>query len=114
MPIPDIDTLETLLGPYEILELGDGGVKVLIVTKYTLGRMVIHPRPSGANKAIVALRVHVPESVKPLYPDYYDITSQTLIAQIQPILEAKGYERKKIIITKHGSGPSARFSVQVR
>jgi len=114
MAIPEISSLSPLPGPYEILELGDGGVKDLIVTKYQLGRMTIHPRPVGAPKEIVALRVYVPERIKPLYPDYYDITGQTLIAQLQLIFEAGGYERKVITITKHGTGPQARFSVQVR
>jgi len=113
MAIPEISSLSPLLGPYEILELGDGGVKELIVTRWQLGRMTIHPRPMGAPKGIVALRVYVPERIKPLYPDYYDIAAQTLIAQLQPILEAGGYERKVITITKHGTGSQARFSVKV-
>jgi hypothetical protein len=113
MPIPDIGSLEALPGPYEILELGDGGLKDLTITNYIVGKMVIHPRPQGASKAIVALRVFVPEAVKSLYPDYYDITSQTLIAQLLPYLEAGGYNKQRFTIRKTGMGPQARFSLQV-
>jgi hypothetical protein len=75
--------------------------------------MTIHPRPLGAPKVIVALRVYVPSAIKPLYPDYYDITSQTLIAQLLPYLEAGNYQKKVFTVTKHGSGPDARFSLKV-
>ena len=113
MPIPDIATLENLPGPYEILELGDKGIKELVINDYKVGRMLIHLRPTGKPKEIVALRVWVPDRIKPLYPDYYDITSQTLIAQVLPILEAGDYERKVFTIQKFGTGPTARFSVSV-
>lgn len=113
MGIPDIATLENLPGPYEILELGDRGIKELVINNYKVGRMLIHPRPGGQPKEIVALRVWVPDTVKTLYPDYYDITSQTLIAQLLPVLERPGYETKRFGIQKFGTGPSARFTVAV-
>lgn len=113
MAIPDIGSLESLRGPYEILELGDGGTKDLYIEKHELGKMVIHPRPQGLTKEIVALRVFVPATVKPLYPDWYDITSQTLIAQMLPYLEAGGYGKKRFQIRKIGTGPQARFSLTV-
>jgi len=111
MPIPDITTLPNLAGPYEILELGDGGIKDLLILKYQVGKMVIRPRPQGVAKEIVALRAFVPTEIKPLYPDYYDITSQTLIAQLLPILEAGGFEKKRFTIKKVGMGPQARFAL---
>lgn len=113
MAIPDIATLEGLSGPYEILELGDKGVKDLVILNYVVGRMTIHPRPGGIPKEIVAMRVWVPDTIKTLYPDYYDITSQTLIAQLLPILEAGDYVLKVFTIQKFGTGPTARFSVSV-
>lgn len=113
MPIPSVTSVSPLPGPYEIFDLGDGGIKDLIITKFQVGRMTIHPRPLGVPKDIVALRVWVPPNIKPLYPDYYDITGQTLVAQLLPILEAGGYTRKVFTITKHGSGPDARFSLKV-
>jgi len=113
MGIPDITTLQVLPGPFEILELGDRGTKELVVTGWSLGRMTIHPRYGAGAKDIVVLRVTVPENIKPLYPDYYDITSQTLLAQILPVLEAGGYEDKSFRITKYGTGPSARFGLEI-
>lgn len=113
MALPDVNTLTGLGGPFEILDLGDGGRIDLQVTRYQVGSMTIHPRPGGYPKAIVALRVWVPESIKPLFPDWYDITSQTLIAQLLPSLEAGGYQRKTYTITKYGSGPRARFALAV-
>ena len=113
MPFPDITTLDVLSGPYEIFDLGRGGARDLRITEYKVGRMTIHPRPAGVPKEIVALRVWVPETIKTLYPDWYDITSQTLIAQLLPHLEAGDYKRKRFTITKYGAGPTARFSLSV-
>ena len=113
MGLPDIITLDVLSRPYEIFELGSAGTARLRVTKFKVGKMTIHPRPTGAPKEIIALRLWVPPEVKSLYPDYYDVTSQTLIAQVLPYLEAGDYERTEFTITKHGFGPKARFSVAV-
>lgn len=113
MAIPNINTLEELGGPFEILELGDRGVKELVVERYKVGRMTIHPRPNGAAKQIVALRVWVPAEIKTLFPDYYDITSQTLIAQLLPLLESGEFKTKRFVVTKYGTGPQARFTVEV-
>ena len=114
MPIPTIESVEPLIGPYEILDLGLGGTRDLKITGFRVGRMKIHRRTDGVDKEIVALRVTVPEDIKPLYPDYYDITSQTLIAQVLPVIEQGGYEQKRFVITKYGSGPTARFSLTVK
>lgn len=113
MVMPEIGTLKNLSGPFEILELGDRGTKELMINEYKVGRMLIHPRPGGQPKEIIALRVWVPDTIKTLYPDYYDITSQTLIAQLLPTLEAGDFELKRFTIQKFGTGPSARFSVSV-
>jgi len=113
MPIPEITTLEPLLGPYEILDLGTGGMRDLEIRKFKVGRMTIHPRPAGAPKEIVALRVWVSARTKTLYPDWYDITSQTLIAQLLPVLESEDYLAKRFTIQKFGAGPTARFSLAI-
>lgn len=103
-----------LEGPYEILELEDGGILETRVEKWEEGEVEIHPgyRPEG--KLITAIRIHVPKDRKEFFPWYWDITSQTLVAQIRPFLEAPGYERKTFKITKHGVPPRARFTLEVR
>lgn len=114
MALPSLENVEILPGPYEILELGDGGKKELVIEHYRVGRMTIHPRGGAGVKDIVALRVHVPDRIKPLYPDYYDITAQTLIAQMLPVLDAGDYQERLFVITKYGTGPSARFGLDVK
>ena len=113
MVLPKIETLNELPGPYELFDLGTGGTRDLRITKFMTGRMTIHPRPEGRPKEIIALRVWVPDTIKTLYPDYYDVTSQTLIAQLLPHLEAGDYIGKRFTITKYGQGPTARFSLAV-
>lgn len=109
----ELEDLEKLEGPYEILDLGDRGHKELRILSWKLGRMVIQPRETGVAKEIKALRVWVPKEIKPLFPDYWDITAQTLIAQLIPHLERPGWEEARFIITKYGEAPKARFSLEV-
>lgn len=71
------------------------------------------PGIRDSEKRIRALRVWVPKEIKLLFPYYWDITSQTLIAQLMPALEAPGWEAKKYKITKYGVAPKARFSLEV-
>ena len=103
-----------LPGPFEILELEDGQSITLKVTKYESGEMLIHPAYKPEGKWIKGLRVWVPEETKNYFPYYWDITSQTLIAQLEPLLAGPGGLARTYIVTKHGIGPRARFSVEVR
>lgn len=105
--------MPVLPGPYEILEMGDGGSLVTTVEKWAEGEMQIHPRDGRDPKTINVVRVHVPKETKPLFPDYYDLTSQTLTAQLRPLLPTVAGSGRKVRITKHGFGPKARFSVEV-
>lgn len=75
--------------------------------------MIIHPRhqPGVAEKEVQALRVHVDRKHKGIGMPYWDITSQTLIAQIFPILQASKDTSKPIRIKAFGAGPSKRFQV---
>lgn len=103
-----------LEGPYEILELGDGGSLTLHPQRWKKGTMTIHPRFQRGPKVINVIRVWVPEEDKPLFPDYFDITAATLVAQIEPILKRSDLLDLEIVITKHGIPPKARYSVEVR
>ena len=100
--------------PFEILELGDGGTLVLHPQAFTVGSMVIHPRWQPEGKTIRAIRIWVPQSDKPLFPDYFDITAATLVAQLEPVLKRSDLRGLELTITKHGVAPKARYEVAVR
>jgi len=102
-----------LLGPYEILDLPDGGSVDIHPVSFEMGTMTISPRYPGApaSKEIIALRIHVREGTKSYPPMYYDVTSQTLIAQLMPGLEEQGFENYVYRVTKYGVAPKARFTL---
>ena len=104
-----------LQGPFEILELKDGESKEMTVAEWILGSMVIHPRFPGApaEKVIVGIRIIVPSAEKMFGPPYWDLTSQTLRAQLEPILDDVKRRGRKIRITARGFGPGKRFTVTV-
>lgn len=110
MPEPELAVLPK---PYELLELGDGGSVEFPVLKWEHGTMTIQPRDGRQAKEIEVLRVHVPPEVKPIFPDYYDITATTLIAQVLPVLQAPGWEARRFKVQKFGVAPRARFQVTV-
>lgn len=102
-----------LAGPYEILELGDQGSLTFRPLQWKEGEMTINPRFQKEPKTITAIRVWVGPDVKPLFPDYYDITAQTLVAQLRPILQREDFKDLEITITKFGVPPKARYQVKV-
>lgn len=106
--------MEALPGPYEILELEDGGILSTKISGYSVGEVEIHPAYKPEGKFIKALRIHVPEEDKAYFPFYWDVTSQTLLAQLLPFLEQPGYGQRTYTITKHGVAPRARFSLTVK
>ena len=106
--------MDKLQGPYEILELGDGETLTTGILRWQEGEVEIHPAYKPEGKMITALRIHVPEKDKEYFPYYWDVTSQTLVAQLLPYLERPGYERRIYAITKHGVAPRARFTLGVK
>lgn len=109
-----MSTPPMLPGPFEILELGDGETLTTKILKWELGEVTIHPSYKPEGKQIVALRIHVPTEDKEYFPFYWDVTSQTLVAQLFPYLKSPGFETKTYAITKHGVAPRARFSLGVK
>jgi len=108
------EEMRPLIGPYEILDLADrGSVRIRIVSSER-GSIVIHPRYPGAppEKTIPALRVHLAPGVKPYPPNYYDITSKTLTAQLVPFLMQRDFMNYEFVITKYGIAPKARFTLE--
>ena len=105
--------MERLQGPYEILELEDRGTLETRILNWSVGEVEIHPGYQPEGKWITALRVWVPREHKEFFPWYWDITSQTLLAQLLPYLEQPGFDTKMFRITKHGVAPRARFTLEV-
>ena len=105
--------MERLEGPFEILELEDEGTLTTRILRWEIGEVEIHPSYKPEGKWIKALRIHVPETDKQYFPFYWDVTSQTLLAQLVPYLERPGYERRTYKITKHGVAPKARFTLEI-
>lgn len=102
-----------MAGPFEILEMGDEETKDFKVLKWEVGETKIHPAYKPEGKWIKSLRLFIPEDTKDYFPFYWDVTSQTLIAQLVPMLEVMDLTSKVFRVTKHGLGPRARFSVEV-
>ena len=105
--------MDRLEGPFEILELGDKETLTTRIMRWQIGEVEIHPAYKPEGKWIKALRIHVPETDKQYFPWYWDVTSQTLLAQLVPYLERPGYELRTYKITKHGVAPRARFTLEV-
>lgn len=100
-----------LTGPFEILELNPGESRSMTIVSAIEGQMTIKPAHTPEGKVIRALRVNVDDADKPTFPRYWDITSQTLVAQLAPQVTFSGYRPRRFTITKVGSGPSARFQL---
>jgi len=102
-----------LLMGAEILELEDKESRRLRFLSWELGELDIIPKDGRGQKRIRVLRVTVPVEDKPVGPPYWDITGQTLIAQLLPYLEQPTYRERVFTVTKYGVAPKARFQVQV-
>jgi len=105
--------LRVLSKPYEIFDLADGQSMTLKVTTYERGSMEIAPKylPPGTTKVIEALRIQLAPGVKAYPPQYYDVTSGTLIAQLLPYFMERGFTNYAYKVTKYGVAPKARFTV---
>jgi hypothetical protein len=99
--------------PFDILELPESGVLVTTVLSWELGQMSITPRDGRPQKIIKVIRIHVPQTTKATFPHYYDITAQTAIAQLSPILDDVVRNKRTLTLRKVGSGAAARFSIAV-
>lgn len=109
----DLDQLERMPEPFELLELADGQTIDLRVETWALGKATIHPRDGRPPKEIPVLRVHVPAGDKPTLPTYWDLTSKHLVAALVGYLEAGADARRIFRITWHGSGARGRPSLEI-
>ena len=106
------EELKPLLGPYEIFEMTDGETRVFQVNDWKLGTMGMVTAETPAGKIVKTLRLYVPQLHKPLGVNWWDVTSQTLIAQLLPYLELPNYQVKTFTVSKFGVKPKARFTVK--
>jgi len=95
----------------EIFELAPGESRSFTVLWAEEGRTIINPRDGRPPKEIPILRLHVDPRDKPTFPQYYDVTSLTLQAQLKPLVLAPGYVARRFTVQKVGSGPQARFTL---
>ena len=107
--------LKPLPGPYEILELSDGQSIEFSIVRYETGLVTIRPRylPVGQEKTIKAMRVYVRREDKPVGVDWWDITSQLLVAHLEGILKNAPKLPVRVRIKAFGYAPKKRFQVEV-
>lgn len=98
---------------FEILELEDGQSIRFRVLRWQVGETDIQLRYMPKVKHIRYLTVYVPPEDKPIGPPYWDITSTTLQAQIEPLLPEAQRTGRYIEIRAYGVEPKKRFTVKL-
>ena len=111
-----LERLPELPQPWEFLKLGDGECVEFRIVRWQLFKAVIHPTWPGApeEKVIRVLRVWVDPKDKPIGPDYYDISSSTLVYQLMGFLSRPDFNRFRVRICAHGIPPRKRYSVEFK
>ena len=104
-----------LMGPYEFWDLASGEKRRIKVSGWEAGDVTIQPRDGIqlAPKVVPALRLHLWPGFKATVPNYWDITSQLLMATLKPMLQSGKLADKTLEITKIGVAPRARFTLAV-
>lgn len=100
-----------LEAPAELLDLADGESVEFSVLRFLKGELRIETRLEPEGKVVPTLRVWVPPEDKPMGAPWWDITSRTLQARLEPVLEQLVGSRRRIKITKYGVAPTARHQV---
>lgn len=100
--------------PFEILELQPGERVSLLIEGYEEAEVNIKPARAPGGVTVTDMRVYLPPHTKSVGPPYYDITSKTLRAQLIGYLRSGDFRGKVFTITKWGTEPAARFSLEVR
>lgn len=111
--VPELDELENLPGPFEILEMMDKEEITLRPLDFALGKAMIEPRDGQPPKMIRILRIHVSPDFKPTLPQYWDLTAQHLVAGLYPYFSRPGWKGRVFTIKKIGQAPRARFTLKV-
>jgi hypothetical protein len=100
-----------LAKPYEIYEWRDGETREFTILRYEEGELEIHPRDGREAKTVPVLRIHVPPEEKPAFPQYWDMTSVRLVAQLKAMLPTVLIGPYKVTVTAIGAAPRTHFSV---
>lgn len=111
--LPDLDTLETLPGPYELLEFRDGMVLTIKPLGFQVGKMRIVTTEVPGGKDVVGLRLMVSRESKPTMPQHWDITSMHLVAGLVADLQARGTNFPTYKITWIGVGKRGRAMLDI-
>jgi hypothetical protein len=105
--------MSELKAPLEMFDIGNGDSMVMLIVGSELGECTIHSRRENREKRVDCLRAHLAPGFKTIGMPYWDITSKTLIAQLEPLLINPPPTGKRFKITKHGVAPAARFQVEM-
>lgn len=103
--------MAVLEGPIELLDLADGESVELSVLRYERGEIRIETRLEPEGKVVPCLRLFVPPPDKPLGAPWWDVSSRTLQARLEPVLAQLVASGRRIKITKYGVAPTARHQV---
>ena len=109
----EIAKLPLLESPYNIVDFEVEKIYDFAVTRWTLGRAIIHPRYAfaPAEKEIPMLRLFLNVEKSTIKYPYVDITSKHLISNILPYLQELDYTKYIICVMFTGAGPAKRPSV---
>lgn len=100
-----------LKAPAELLDLADGESVEFSVLRSEKGELRIETRLEPEGKVVPVLRLWVPAEDKPTGAPYWDVTSRTLQARLEPVLDQLVGTRRRIRVTKYGVAPTARHQV---
>ena len=101
----------TVQNPFELLEMADGEKRVFHISRWEKGVTTIRPTFAPEGKEIPVLRIWVAPQEQPIGLEYWDITSKTLIAQLEPWLEKPDFRGRRFEITAFGVAPKKRFTL---
>ena len=99
--------------PLDLLALADGESVSFKVVRWEVGEGDIKPRDSPNLKRVRILRVWVDPADKAEGAPWWDITAQTTIERMVPLLEGAALEHVRFTLTMRGIPPIARHTVKV-
>ena len=83
------------------------------VTGYEEGPVPVTPREGRPPKVVQGVRLYVPPEDKQTEPPWWDVTSQTVKPTLLQVAALAVQQKRYLLLHKYGSGPGARFSVEL-